>query len=114
MNRCPWFVLCALLWLAAPHGYAQTASASASKGFDAYPAVKTRNIFDPNRKPVRIDSSQESRSPSEKRMRPSYFTLTGTMVAEGRSLAFFSGSRSEFSKVIPIGETVAGYKVISI
>ncbi len=75
--------------------------------------VKLKNIFDPNRRPMRTETSSEGRS-SGKERRPSYFTLTGTMVAEGRSLAFFSGSRSEYSKVIPVGESVGGYKVTSI
>ena len=36
------------------------------------------------------------------------------MVTDGRMLAFFSGSRSEHSKVIGVGESVAEYKVKSI
>ena len=75
--------------------------------------VRQKNIFDPNRRPMRVDSGSEGRS-SGKERRASYFTLTGTMVAEGRSLAFFSGSRSEYSKVIPVGEVVGGFKVRSI
>ncbi len=114
MNRAPWFMLCAaLLWLAAPHGYGQNAAASA-KGFDTFVFVKARNIFDPNRKPGRIEQSSDPKSSSGKGPRISYFTLTGTMVADGRALAFFSGSRSEYSRVIPVGDLIAGYKVISI
>ncbi len=118
MNRCSWLLLCLVLGLAASPGHSQTAQPApaatpAGKGFDAFAMVKMKNIFDPNRKPMRVDSSAETRS-SKDRNRPSYFTLTGTMVAEGRSLAFFSGSRSEFSKVLPVGEMVGGYKVVSI
>jgi hypothetical protein len=36
------------------------------------------------------------------------------MVADGRALAFFSGSRSEYSKIIGIGDTVADRKVKAI
>lgn len=121
MNRCPWLLICLVLGFAASHGHAQIAQPApaaaaappAGKGFDAFPMVKMKNVFDPNRKPMRVDSTADSR-PSKDRNRPSYFTLTGTMVAEGRSLAFFSGSRSEFSKVLPVGEVVGGYKVVSI
>ena len=111
MNRRPWFLFCALLGLAASHALGQTAPA---KGFDAFNLVKTRNLFDPNRKATHVEAPQETRAGSTNRTRPSYVALTGTMVAEGRSLAFFSGSRTEFSKVVPIGDAVAGYKVVSI
>ena len=87
-------------------------AADAPKGYDAYKVVRTRNIFDPNRKAVRETPPVRSNAPS--RPRSSSFTLTGTMVREGRSLAFFSGSRSEFSKVISVGDSVADFKVIAI
>ncbi len=88
-----------------------SANAADAKGYDAFKAVRTRNIFDPNRKAVRVEAPRPS-APS--RPRSSTFTLTGTMVREGRSLAFFSGSRSEFSKVIGVGDSVANYKVTGI
>jgi len=86
-------------------------AADGGKGYEAYKLVRTRNIFDPNRKPVR---EAPPRSNTPPRPRSSTFTLTGTMVREGRSLAFFSGSRSEFSKVISVGDSVANYKIIAI
>ena len=88
-----------------------TRGAESAKGYDAYKLVRTRNIFDPNRKAVRIEAPRPS---GPARPRSSTFTLTGTMVREGRSLAFFSGSRSEFSKVISIGDSVANFKIIAI
>ena len=86
-------------------------AAEGAKGYDAYKLVRTRNIFDPNRKAVRIEAP---RSNTPTRPRSSTFTLTGTMVREGRSLAFFSGSRSEFSKVISVGDSVANFKITAI
>ena len=86
-------------------------AAESAKGYDAYKLVRTRNIFDPNRKAVRIEAP---RSNTPTRPRSSTFTLTGTMVREGRSLAFFSGSRSEFSKVISVGDSVANFKITAI
>ena len=85
--------------------------ADGAKGYEAYKRVRTRNIFDPNRKAVREAAPQNAPPP---RSRTSTFTLTGTMVREGRSLAFFSGSRSEFSKVISVGDSVANYKITAI
>ena len=87
------------------------AQAADAKGYDAFKGVRTRNIFDPNRKAVRIEAP---RSSEPRKPRSSSFTLTGTMVREGRSLAFFSGSRTEFSKVISVGDSVANYKVTAI
>jgi len=89
-----------------------TCAADGGKGYEAYKLVRTRNIFDPNRKAVRDSSTtRQVRAP---RTRSSSFTLTGTLVREGRSLAFFSGSRSEFSKVISVGDSVANYKITAI
>lgn len=108
MNGRRLLILAALFSLATAQSYSQ----APAKGYDVYVTVKTRNIFDPTRRAVRVDSAQDAKA--RDRTRPSYFALTGTMVAEGRSLAFFSGSRGEYNKVIPVGETVAGYKVIAI
>jgi len=108
MNGRRILILAALFSLVAARGYGQ----APLKGYDVFTTVKTRNIFDPTRRAVRTESPQDSKG--RDRTRPSYFTLTGTMVADGRTLAFFGGSRSEFSKVIQVGETVAGYKVIAI
>ena len=87
-------------------------AADGSSGYDAYKMVRTRNIFDPNRKAVREAPPARVSAPS--RPRSSSFTLTGTMIRDGRSLAFFSGSRSEFSKVISVGDSVANYKITAI
>ncbi len=86
----------------------------AVKSYDTYKTVRTRNIFDPNRRAVRESTPTQRTSSYTPRTRSSTFTLTGTMVREGRSLAFFSGSRSEFSKVIAVGDAVANYKVTAI
>ena len=89
------------------------AQAPKPKGFDDFQLVKTRNIFDPNRRAIRSEGSRDSRS-TTRITRPNTLSLTGTMVTDGRMLAFFSGSRSEHSKVIGVGESVAEYKVKSI
>lgn len=115
MNKIPAFLLA--LVLAAFGSSMQASAATGSKGYEAFKTVRTRNIFDPNRRPVREAAppqQQQPRSPSQPRTRSSTFTLTGTMVREGRSLAFFSGSRTEFSKVISVGDSVANYKITAI
>ncbi|MEA3211989.1 MAG: hypothetical protein QOE70_5046 [Chthoniobacter sp.] len=108
----------ALLAAAAPLlGAEKTApSPPAKKGssFDDFHLVRTRNIFDPNRRSTRTDAPPPRASTSPVQTRPNFLALTGTMVSEGRTLAFFSGSRTDYSKIISVGESVADFKVIRI
>jgi hypothetical protein len=79
--------------------------------YDSFKLVRTRNIFDPNRRAMRT----ESREPrSEGRSRPNWISLTGVMVSNEKSLAFFNSSRSDGRKVAGIGETVADFKIVAI
>jgi hypothetical protein len=106
-------VATALLIAAVARAPAQ--GAAKRKGFDDFQLLKTRNIFDPNRRASRIEPPRDSRATSTRRIpRANTLSLTGTMVADGRALAFLNGSRSEYSKVIGVGETVADYKVKAI
>lgn len=89
------------------------AQAPKAKSFDDFPLLKTRNIFDPDRRAARIESSRD-RSSTQRILRANTLSLLGTMVADGRALAFFSGSRSEYSKIIGIGDTVADHQVKAI
>jgi hypothetical protein len=82
-----------------------------AKGFDAFKLVKTRNIFDPDRRAM---ASASTPGRSSLTTRANFIALTGTMVAEGKMLAFFSGSRAEYSKVISVGDSIADFKVTDI
>ena len=84
-------------------------SADPLRGYDAFRFVRTRNIFDPNRQSMRPDAPR-----SESRPQSNYLALTGTMVTEGKALAFFSGTGADSSKVAGIGETVGSYKIKTI
>jgi hypothetical protein len=77
-------------------------------GFSEFKLIRSRNIFDPNRRAPR---NTERRTDSR---RPDSFTLTGTMVTDTKTLAFFSGTRSEYSRVIPVGSSVGPFKVKTI
>ena len=90
------------------------AQAPRAKGFDDFRLVRTRNIFDPNRRAMRTETPRDARSSASQIARANTLSLTGTMVTEGRTLAFFTGSRSEYSKVIGVGDTVAEHKVKAI
>ena len=86
---------------------------SKSEGFDAYKNVRQKNIFDPTRRGMRIETPASALS-SASTNRGHSLALTGTMVAEGRQLAFFGGSAAEGSRVISVGNSVANYKVTAI
>ncbi len=105
------FAVVALLLLVAGSGVARAAEKVA--GFEAFRLMRTRNMFDPNRRPARSEAPQRSVAPVREN-RSSTLSLTGTMVTEGKSLAFFSGSRADYSKVLAVGDTIAGCKITAI
>jgi hypothetical protein len=84
-----------------------------SEGYDGYKYVRGRNIFDPARRGMRLETSEASPTASTS-PRGRTLALTGTMVTEGKSLAFFGGSAAEGSRVISMGSSVASYKVTAI
>lgn len=101
-------VLSSLLLLVAGRDVAE--SADATRGYDAFRLVRTRNIFDPTRQPIRSDAPR----PETRQTQSNFLALTGTMVTPGKSLAFFSSTGAESSKVAAVGETVGSYKIKTI
>lgn len=96
------------LFLGASSALAQVRAPS----FDEFKLINSRNIFDPNRRAVRREEPREPRV--EARGRPNWLMLTGTLVSEGRALAFFNSSRSDCRKVVSVGESIGEFKVIAI
>jgi hypothetical protein len=84
---------------------------SPARGFDSFRLVKTRNVFDPDRR-AGLVASQPRTQPAT--AGADYVALTGTLVTPEKSRAFFSGSRPEYNKVLAVGETVAGATILSI
>ena len=84
-----------------------------SEGYDAFRNVRSKNIFDPNRRGPRIETPPTATSSSTS-SRGRSLALTGTMVTDGKALAFFSGSAAEGSRVISVGNSVANYKLTAI
>jgi hypothetical protein len=77
-----------------------------------FKVVNDRNIFNPGRQPNRPDrpSSREvKRTP-----KVDAFSLVGTLRYEKGDMAFFDGSSSDYRKAHKAGDTIAGYKVLSI
>jgi hypothetical protein len=98
-----------LAFLSLPHTSAQ----ENVQGYNAFRTVRTRNIFDPQRRAMRTETaSAQAAGPAQNR--PNFFALTGAMVADDRMLAFFSGSRSEYNKVLRPGETIADFKIAQV
>jgi len=78
--------------------------------YERFTMVRTRNIFDPDRqanapitgpKPVVTTATD-------------FAALTGTLVTADKMLAFFSGSRPEFSKVLSVHGEIAGATLTQI
>lgn len=86
--------------------------------FDSFRIVLDRNIFDPNRRrqrDVRRSFPEPRRSlpaPTERLL------LAGAFIHdEGSSkvvVAFFEGSRPEYSATAKLGDTIAGHRIIAI
>lgn len=88
------------------------AAAGKPAGFEAFELVRTRNIFDPNRRAVRKETeASRTQAAAAARPRSVHLTLTGTLVTDRRALAFFSGSRSEFNKIGGTGEKVGAFTI---
>jgi hypothetical protein len=91
-----------------------SASAQEKKGsYDTFKLMKARNIFDPNRQPVRTEQPRD-REQRESRTRPNWIALTGTMVTDDKALAFFNSSRADARKVAGVGEQVGEFKVLAV
>lgn len=90
----------------------KTPSGPPSTDFSAFKIIADRNIFNPNR------SSRAGRSRDESSRRPRVrvetFSLVGTLNSEEGLYCFFDGSGSQYRKVLQVGESIAGYKVLAI
>ncbi len=85
-----------------------TNAPSSGPGFDNFKIIPERNIFNPNRR-------QRSDSRSERREDPvQFFSLVGAMQYEGKTVAFFDGSRSDFRKAFEKDSSIEGFKLVQI
>jgi hypothetical protein len=86
--------------------------ASTSLSYDSFRLVNERNIFDGNRSGQRVRSS---RSTSRQRSaQVESFNLVGTLVADGKSTAFFDGTDSSFRKALTAGSRISAFQVVDI
>jgi len=102
-------------WLAAGAVALAQRTPGSGKGYEAYPMVRTKNIFDPQRYPSSMSAAPVATAPSTPPPKASDFVaLTGIMVTGDKALAFFSGSRADYDKVVPVNSDIAGAKVTRI
>lgn len=105
-----------LLCGAAYLSLAQTPAPAKKIAFDTFKIVKTRNIFDPDRK-MPVQETKRSRNeyrPQRKATSNDYVALTGVMATEDKSMAFFASSQSEYNGVKQLNGTIAGATITKI
>jgi hypothetical protein len=85
-------------------------------GYGAYQLVQMRNMFDPNRYPNSMAAQRVApvRTDSPPPRATDYVALTGVMVTGDNELAFFSGSRPDYDRVLQLNGEVAGATVTKI
>ncbi len=101
-------------FLAALLLFAGAQAVEKAPGFDTFRLMRTRNMFDPGRRPARTDTASAARTVAAPQSRNSTLSLTGTMVTDGKTLAFFNGTRSDYAKVLAVGGAVADCKITAI
>ena len=89
-----------------------TAQPAAAQGYDAFRMLQTRNIFDPDRRPILTQATTLPQTPPASRA--DYVALTGIMLTQDKALAFFSGSRADYNKVLAVNGDIAGAKLTKI
>jgi hypothetical protein len=83
-------------------------------GYGLFRMVRLKNIFDPDRRPMPAEGVAKPPPPMTPGNRSSYLVLTGTMVTETKRLAFFSGSHSEYNRVVKPHDKVGDCTVETI
>jgi hypothetical protein len=78
------------------------------RDFSAFKIVTERNIFDPNRQPVRPNR------PTQTPRVVDSFALTGTMSYDQGIFAVFDGTSSDYHKLLGLNGKIAGYSVTEI
>jgi hypothetical protein len=103
---------------AAPAKAAAPATPARKQGFDAFRLVRTRNIFDPKRNADSVLQSEVAQVVRRQSPPPAagveYAALTGILITNEKTVAFFSGSRPEYNKVLPVKAVIAGATISKI
>lgn len=103
-----WFVVLALA--ANAFALAQSTNDSTATDFSSFQIIPQRNIFNPNRYPIRSGY----RPPRIISPGTPTFSLAGTMSYRKGMFAFFSGTSSDYEKALQVGGNIAGFTVTKI
>lgn len=105
-------LLFSALLAAASHG--ASAPEPQKNDFKSFRFMRLRNIFDPTR--LRDPATDSSSRPvvTSSDSRAPFFALTGTLLRPEKVLGFFTGTGSDMNKVLGPGDSIAGYKILSV
>ena len=78
--------------------------------YESFRLLHLRNVFDPDRRPIRPTTITTNVATG----RADYLALTGTLIDSDKSYAFFSGSRSDFNKVLTVRDKIANATITQI
>ncbi len=85
----------------------QTNGGLARLDYSAFKLIVDRNIFDPNRFPLRQGARPRPKSVDS-------VTLVGTMTYAKGTFAVFDGTSADYKRVLKLNDVIAGYKVTNI
>ena len=108
-QKTKWLLFVLVLFaLACPSGLGYAASVP---GFDSFNIVSERNIFSPNRRPSRpaLESSTPEVAP-----KTDSITLTGVLISDYGSVAFFDSTQPEYGVDIELGGSIAEHQITEI
>ncbi len=99
--------------LAAEGGEEDSPAIPAGIQFESFSLILDNNIFSANREDrARLEAERQRRQ--EDSIPVDRFSLVGTMHTDGKPLAFFSGSSSQYRGVLKPDDEIAGYRVTEI
>jgi hypothetical protein len=102
----------AALWMGQALAADSTSNAPPARSLAAFKLITERNIFNPNR---RVGIPEGSRSSQTVRpVRTEGISLTGTMIYEQGSYAFFDGSETKYRAALQCSNTLAGLTLVEI
>lgn len=109
--------VCAILTLlaGATCAFAQSNGVPGPEEYSSFSRFITdRNIFDPNRQPHNYDPHRTYRPTRARPRGTPGIQLVGTMSYNKGMFAFFNGNSADLSKVLQVGNQIAGYTIMEI
>ena len=82
--------------------------------FDSYRTLQTRNMFDSERQPGVVAAATPQPAVGAPVTQADYVALTGVLITSEKTLAFFSGSRPDYNKVLAVKGKIAGALISKI